>query len=418
MGNLLGRRLNGTLYVGINTKFYASSLLPFLLSKTLSNYHILIVMSHINKASNTKHYQMQLTLLPTVLLSITCLYCGLFTDALPSTDGRKHKFLRSGKLPIPTQDQDNSHVITVTVDDNTPLGPFQRQRFVERNVTVFDPAYNGKGQSKRPLVLAYHGVMSDSETMRQLTQLDREAKDRGWVAAYPQGEWTYFRKMTNWNGAGCCSQGQDDISFTKVMIEYMVEHFNVDENKVYVTGVSNGGFMVYRLLCEMGHRESGKPWIAAASVHSGLLGAWNADFSSCSISTETPLVHFHGLADPIVNTTGKAESKAEFGLPFPPVTKAEWKSVNASVDYVAEAMCGSSVITSTSKPTESTTCHQMCHGKVEYCMVEELQHMWSGCSNKTLNMYDPHHATNVDATKYFADSFERHRKNESDVIDQ
>mmetsp|Transcript_12792 Transcript_12792/g.19299 ORF Transcript_12792/g.19299 Transcript_12792/m.19299 type:complete len:203 (+) Transcript_12792:503-1111(+) len=190
------------------------------------------------------------------------------------------------------------------------------------------------------------------------------------------------------------------------MIDYIVKHFNVDENEVYVTGVSNGGFMVYRLLCEMGDRENGKPWIAAASVHSGLLGAWHADFSSCSISKDTPLVHFHGLADPVVNITGKPEGKQEL-LPYAPVTNAEWKSVNASIDYVAEAMCGSNAITSTSNPAESTTCHQTCDGKVEYCMVEELEHMWSGCSNKTLHMYDPNHATNVDATKYFADSFAR-----------
>ena len=365
---------------------------------------------------------MRSTKLLSTVLSITYLFffSGPFTDAsLPSTEeGRKHKFLRSGKLPIPTQAEDSSHVITVTVEDNTPWGNFQRQRFLEREFTVFDPAQNGEGQAKRPLVLAYHGVMSDSETMRQLTQFDREAKDRGWVAAYPQGEWAYFQTMTNWNGAGCCSQSQDDIAFTKDMIEYMVEHFNVDENKVYVTGISNGGFMVYRLLCEMGYRENGKPWIAAASVHSGLFGTWDADLSSCSISTETPLVHFHGLADPIVNITGKPEGTRALGLPYAPVTRAEWKSVNATIDYVAEAMCGSNVITNTSNPTESTTCHQMCHGKVEYCMVEELQHMWSGCNNASLHMYDPHHATNVDATKYFADYFDRQEKNESNIIDQ
>jgi len=350
--------------------------------------------------------------LPTII-SITFLFGGLFTDA--SSEGRKHNFLRNGKLPIPTRD--STHVITVTVEeDNTSLGDFERPKFLEREFTVFDPAHKRKGSAKRPLVLAYHGVMSDSETMRQLTQFDREAKDRGWVAAYPQGEWKFSEKMTNWNGAGCCSQGQDDIAFTKDMIDYIVKHFNVDENEVYVTGVSNGGFMVYRLLCEMGDRENGKPWISAASVHSGLLGAWQADFSSCSISTDTSLVHFHGLADPVVNITGKPEGKQEL-LPFAPVTNAEWKSVNASIDYVAEAMCGSNAITSTSNPTESTTCHQMCDGIVEYCLVEELQHMWSGCSDESLHMYDPNHATNVDATKYFADSFARHSsKKESELV--
>jgi poly(3-hydroxybutyrate) depolymerase len=247
-------------------------------------------------------------LLPPVLLSIAYLFAnalqhsdGLFTDALPSGG---HNFLRHGKLHTPKRD--NTHVITVTVEDDARSHAGSRQerrRFLERTFRVFEPA--NKGDAKRPLILAYHGVMSDSETMRKLTQFDREAKDRGWLAVYPQGEWMYSEKMTNWNGAGCCSQGQDDIAFTKDMIDYMVQHFNVDENKVYVAGVSNGGFMVYKLLCEMGNRENGKPWIAAAGVHSGLLGAWQADFSSCSISKEIPLVHFHGLADPVVNVTGK-----------------------------------------------------------------------------------------------------------------
>ncbi|KAL7433364.1 hypothetical protein ACHAXM_003513 [Skeletonema potamos] len=349
--------------------------------------------------------------LPTVL-SITYLFDALhhsggqiFTDALPSGG---HNFLRSGKLPIPKRN--NTHVITVTVeDDNDPQTGFpqERRRFIERTFRVFEPA--NKGHAKRPLVLAYHGVMSDSETMQKLTQFDREAKKRGWIAMYPQGDWIYSEKLTNWNGAGCCSQGQDDIAFTKVMIDYMVKHFNVDENKVYVTGMSNGGFMVYKLLCEMGNRENGKPWIAAAGVHSGLLGAWQADFSSCSISNETPLVHFHGLADPVVNVTGKPQDEELIGLPFAPVTNAEWKSVNASIEDVAEAICGSSVITKTNNPTESTTCNELCHGKVEYCLVENLKHQWSGCRTKTLDMFDPNHATNVDATKYFADFFARHK---------
>jgi poly(3-hydroxybutyrate) depolymerase len=336
---------------------------------------------------------------------------------------RRYDFLRDGKLP-----RNNSQVIHVTVKDNARM---IRRRFLDRQFTVFEPA--NEDDAKRPLVLAYHGVMSNSETMRQLTQFDREAKDRGWLAVYPQGEWKYLEEMTNWNGAGCCTRGQDDIAFTKQMINYMVRHFNVDETKVFVTGVSNGGFMVYKLLCEMGNRENGKHWIAAASVHSGLLGAWQADFSSCSISKDTPLIHFHGLSDPVVKIRGKPQGERELeglmppGVPFAPVTNAEWKSVKASINDVAEAICGSSVITNTTNASNSTTCHELCQGKVEYCLVEKLEHQWSGCrtktlrSGKTLDMFDPNHVNNVDATKYFADFFSKHSMNqeaESKLVDQ
>ena len=126
------------------------------------------------------------------------------------------------------------------------------------------------------------------------------------------------------------------------------------------------------------------------------------------------MAHFHGLADPIMNITGKPEGTRALGLPFAPVTRAGWKSVNATIDYVAEAICGgSSIITNTSNPIAR---------HVIKCVMAKSNivtlHMWSGCNNKSLKMYDPHHATNVDATKYFADYFERQGKNESNIIDQ
>ena len=45
----------------------------------------------------------------------------------------------------------------------------------------------------------------------------------------------------------------------------------------------------------------------------------------------TPLVHFHGLADPVVNIAGKPQDEQEDRVPFAPVTNAEWKSVKDSV---------------------------------------------------------------------------------------
>jgi poly(3-hydroxybutyrate) depolymerase len=292
--------------------------------------------------------------------------------------------------------QDNV-VITITVEDYTLPWP----RFLEREFMVFDPAKNeeeGDAQPKRPVVIAYHGANSNSQTMSQLTQFDKQARDRNWLAVYPQAE------LRLWNGAGCCSRLQDDVAFTKAMIDYLIHNFNVDENKVYVAGMSNGGFMVYELLCEMGNRDNGNPWIAAAAVHSGLLGAWEADFSTCSLG-KVPLVHFHGLEDNVVNITGKPKGEQVLGLPIEFVTNAEWKSLYNSIDLVANKMCNSGNITNTSNPTESTTCYELCEGKVEYCLVEKLEHQYSGCSDASLAVYDPNYVTNVDATAYFADFF-------------
>ena len=363
--------------------------------------------------------------LPTTFLSITFSFL-LSTIALQNSDklltlasqsGGQTKFLR--QVRIQTNDEDGV-AITITVEDNAR--PWQR--FLKREFRVFDPAKTeaeGDAQTKRPVVIAYHGIWSDASTMEQLTQFDRQARDRDWLAVYPQGN--LMLGIANWNGAGCCSREQDDIAFTKEMIDYLVHNFNVDENKVYVAGMSNGGFMVYKLLCEMGNRDNGKPWIAAAGVHSGLLGAWQADFSTCSLG-KVPLVHFHGLEDNVVNIKGKPQGEQQLSVPFKPVTNAEWKSLHVSIDAVANNMCNSGNITNTSNPTESTTCYELCDGKVEYCLVEKLKHQWSGCSDESLAMFDPNHATNIDATQHFADFFvsrsiDHHiEKKEMKLIDQ
>jgi len=46
----------------------------------------------------------------------------------------------------------------------------------------------------------------------------------------------------------------DDISYFKDMIEILVTKYNVDPERVYLTGWSNGSEMVMRLVCEMGDK--------------------------------------------------------------------------------------------------------------------------------------------------------------------
>ena len=75
-------------------------------------------------------------------------------------------------------------------------------------------------------------------------------------------------------------------------------------------------------------------------------------------------------------------------------------------------MCGSSDITSSSYPSDTTTCNQLCDGEVKYCLVQDMGHHWSGCSTldadgKQPQMYDPRYANDVDATDYFAAFFDR-----------
>ena len=186
--------------------------------------------------------------------------------------------------------------------------------------------------------------------------------------------------------------------------------------------------MVYRLLCEIGNRFNGKPWIRAAAAHSGLLGAWGRnqdlvpkpipiDYSSCEISQDIPFAHFHGTADTFVNPDGKAAGEPAFPSTIAVeafqaiIIPSEWKSVTESIDFVAKEVCNSTDITGSSNPTKTTSCNELCDGKVQYCFIEDLEHKYSGsdcelCGECTSSsICDPIFKKDEDATAYFANFF-------------
>jgi len=62
----------------------------------------------------------------------------------------------------------------------------------------------------------------------------------------------------NWNDCraddGATATGADDVGFISALVDWGITNFNVDTQRVYSTGASNGGMMSYRLAHELGHR--------------------------------------------------------------------------------------------------------------------------------------------------------------------
>ncbi len=61
--------------------------------------------------------------------------------------------------------------------------------------------------------------------------------------------------QASWNGGTCCGQaasaGLDDVALVRaIFAAEVVKHVNVDLGRVYATGLSNGGYLSYRLGCE------------------------------------------------------------------------------------------------------------------------------------------------------------------------
>jgi polyhydroxybutyrate depolymerase len=102
-----------------------------------------------------------------------------------------------------------------------------------------------------------------------------------------------------WNATDACCDlygtGVDDVAWLTSVLDEVVEHFPVDEDRVYFTGLSNGGFMSYRMACELSERVA-----AIASV----AGMDFADDDACSPEQSVSVLHIHGTADETVPYNG------------------------------------------------------------------------------------------------------------------
>jgi polyhydroxybutyrate depolymerase len=156
------------------------------------------------------------------------------------------------------------------------------------------PAYD-RGKSW-PVVIVFHGGGGHGEQMAQMTGFSGKADREGFIAVYPNGTGRWQNRFLTWNAGNCCAYAYenrvDDVGFVRALIAQLKKDFAVDPRRVFVTGISNGGMMSYRLACEL------SDLIAAAGP---VAGAQNV---ACSPSRPVSLVILHGTADLHVRYSG------------------------------------------------------------------------------------------------------------------
>lgn len=141
----------------------------------------------------------------------------------------------------------------------------------------------------RPLVLLVHGHGSTAAGMERLSGFDAVADRKGAAAAYPEG---IDRSWADGRGGTPADRRQiDDVQFLGAVIDDAVRRIGGDPSRVYVTGISNGGFMTARMACD----QSSK--IAAAAVVAATFGE---RLSARCRPLPTPIMFVDGEDDPLV----------------------------------------------------------------------------------------------------------------------
>ena len=152
-----------------------------------------------------------------------------------------------------------------------------------RGYLVHEPA-NLNCDVPAAVIIALHGGVGTPKNIEEQSQLSVLSDAEGFYACYPKGE------NRTWNGGGCCGKAQknnrDDVGFISAVIDELLENYNIDPNRVYVTGMSNGGFMAYRLACELPDKIA-----AIAPVASSM------NVEVCNPESPVPVIHFHSYND-------------------------------------------------------------------------------------------------------------------------
>jgi polyhydroxybutyrate depolymerase len=151
------------------------------------------------------------------------------------------------------------------------------------------------GTEAVPVVFNLHGYSSNAQQQELYGNFMTIADTANFIVVHPQGT-TDGSGQQWWNAWGAASP--DDVGFVSAMIDELDQNYNINLNRVYSTGMSNGGFMSFELACSLGNR------IAAVASVTGAMPV--GKFSSCNAPKPTPIMQIHGTNDATVPYGGNA----------------------------------------------------------------------------------------------------------------
>lgn len=157
---------------------------------------------------------------------------------------------------------------------------------VWRNYRLFLPT-GFNANTTLPLVFNFHGYGSNALEQELYTQFDLVADTGNFLVCYPNG------LNNSWNVLG---GAPDDVGFTDSLITVLHSEYNIDMNRVYATGLSNGGFFSNLIACQIPDKITAIAPVAGTNT--------SAVQSACNPSRKVPILYIHGTNDAIVQYNG------------------------------------------------------------------------------------------------------------------
>lgn len=187
-----------------------------------------------------------------------------------------------------------------TVKADLKVGDRDRTYYVHVPKTLTKPA---------PLVLMFHGGGADALSAETTGNWSALSDRDGFIVAYPEAI------ARNWNdgrGAGGIASQQgavDDVGFALALIDALAARHDVDPNRIYATGISNGAMLSHTLALRAGTRLA-----AIAPVVGGLPEPLRDGFAPPS---PVAVLVVQGTLDPLVPFDGGDIARGNRGRVIP-----------------------------------------------------------------------------------------------------
>ena len=149
-----------------------------------------------------------------------------------------------------------------------------------------------------------HGYGSNALEQMYYTNFNNLAntKENNFILIHPQGaplNTVLTSSSSHWNSGGwTIGSTVDDVDFIDTIIKLVSQKYNLNQDRIYSTGMSNGGFMSYHLACNLSSK------IAAIASVTGSMS--KETYEDCNPTHSTSILQVHGTIDATVPFEGNS----------------------------------------------------------------------------------------------------------------
>ena len=270
----------------------------------------------------------------------------------------------SSPIAPPPVTQNPSGLACASYQTNTRKCSFTHNG-VLREYYVYTPS-SYTPSSNAPLLFIFHGYGSSATNILFYSDFQDRAEQDGFILVYPQG--SLLNGVTHWNvGGWTIGSTVDDVGFTEDVIDIITSEYYINTDRIYSTGMSNGGYMSYGLAC------NSSKFAAIASVTGSMTPEID---NNCAPDHPISILQIHGLADNTVPYDG-----ASWSLSIPAVMEY-WLTSNSCdpepLSVIADLEDGSYILFDS---------YQNCPNNVgvELILHSTMGHTWPSIDNHSLS---------------------------------